>query len=733
NWDQIPESLEQNLYLSDSGDPVEGTVFNQVKAPLVLDRTVNGRRYRARLEILTEEGRFWSEVLEAVPLAPGTLELRAEGGFEQVRLSWAGIPGTDSFRIWRRTEEEDEFTLIGEAGGSEYIDATATYGTGYYYRIEPADVPGPLSYEVPAASVESPSEKITLASHYRQIVPEQIRVSGSYAYVAAGEGGFHIMDISVPQKPQSIGFLDQKGVVDVYQGEDYLYLASGAEGFQLVNIEEPTRPYTVLSRVTPAAVSIAGRDNLVYLADSLQGLQIFDITDRQNPQRLSSLLELKASQLELEGDLLYAAGGDSGLSLLDISNPYNPRTVNVLDETPVYDVLVREGYAYLACGEEGMQIYRVLESGEWRKVSRFDSVDARMIQIWEDFAMIADGRGGMKVVDISRPEAPASYGIFGGTDIRAVAMADDYALLADVTGMKVVRTYLFGQSFVQQRWETPGRAYGLLSDGNDLWVADRQGGVALYSAESPDRMGTAPPVRHFESEFAEDILIMDRTLYVADGPGGVKIFNLDEESSVPVGSYGVNGRTRRILPYGGQLAVVSSQEGLLFLNRGSELSYASRFYSSDLRDAAFYGSTLFLGDNRDGLIIAERIGGQFQEIQRFSEYKGIRQILLAGEDLFILHNRGVSLLDVRNPESPSLVAEIQGVKAESIQLQGDLLCLSEGINGISVYRLSSDRQLMKVSVCQDVFAVDAVLAGNWIYAADMEGVAVIRLIVPDWK
>ncbi len=736
DWDEVPGALEQNIYLSDRAleDPGvnAGAAFRDVKPPLVIDRSVNGRRYSARLEIMTDEGRFWSNVSYAVPLAPGTLSLRAEGGFEQIRLSWEEIPGAESFRIWRRTESESDFKVIAESiSGSEYIDATATYGTGYFYRIEPAAVSGPMSYEVTAASVESPSEKITLASHYRQIVPEKIRVQGSYAYVAAGEGGFHIMDISTPQKPESIGFLDQKGVVDVYQGEEYLYLASGPQGFQIVNIEEPTRPYVVLSRVTPDALSVVGQGDLVYVADSLQGLQIFDVSDRQNPQRLSSLRDLKISQLALEGEFLYGAGGEDGLVMLDISNPYNPWTVQLWHDTPVYDVLINESYAYLACGAEGVEIYEILEPGNWRRISRFESVDARMIQLWDNFAMIADGRGGLRVVDVTHPGEPRNYGIFGGTDIKALAMTDEYALLADVSGMKVVRTYLFGQSFVQRHWDTPGRAYSVYAEGSSLWVADRQGGVSLYQAGSPDRIGYDAPVKHFDTEFAEDILIQSSLLYVADGPGGVKVFRMEDES--PVDSYAVTGRARKVIPYGSQLAVVSSEEGLLILNTGESLSYAARFFSSDLRDAAFSGSTLFLGDNRDGLIVAEKIGAQFKEVQRFSTYSGIRQLILQGDRLYVLHRDGVTLLNIQNPENPVVLAEVPLRNAESIQLENGLLYLSEGIGGLSVYRVGRDEQLMKVSVCQDLYAVDAAPSGNWIYAADMDGVSVIRLIIPDWK
>ena len=95
SWEEIPGAMEQNLYLTDKAgvEPEDAPVaqFKKIQSPLVIDGTANGRRYRAKLEILTDQGRYWSEVAEAVPLAPGTLELTAQGGFEQVKLAWKSI------------------------------------------------------------------------------------------------------------------------------------------------------------------------------------------------------------------------------------------------------------------------------------------------------------------------------------------------------------------------------------------------------------------------------------------------------------------------------------------------------------------------------------------------------------------------------------------------------------------------------------------------------------------
>ena len=742
DWDPVPGSLEQTVFLTDDGsipsDNSMGNSFPAVKSPLTLSGVQNGSHYRARLRVDSEAGVYWSDVVEAVPLAPGTLELTAEGRFEQILLKWKSIPGASAFRLYRREENEKDFTLLDDhVEGSEYVDAAVEFGRNYYYRIEPSAITGPLSYEVPAAALEAPSEKITMSSHYRNITPIRLTVEGEYAYVAAGDTGFYIMDVSTPQKPEEIGHLDMKGVKDVYIEGEYAYLASGSRGFSLVNISEPTRPFTVLTRVTDDASGIIGQGNTVFVADGERGLQIFDISRRQEARRISSFRDFPAYQLALKGQKLYVASGSQGLKVLDVSILSSPILIENYDSTPVLDVFVRDNSFYLACGEEGMIILEENSSGRLQELSRFRSSNARMVRLWEDYAMIADGTGGMKAVDISLPERPQLFGSFPGNDTSSIAMAEDYALIADISGLKVVRTYLYGQSVHELSLSTAGKAYGLLLEGSNLWVADRRGGVAQYDVSQPRTLSEESLIRIFPSEFAEDILLKDGLVFIADGPAGIKVYDRNSSDSEALAAVAVSGRARRLLSYGEYLLAVTSGDGLLFLKEREQgelsLKMVKRYYSNDLRDAAFYGSYLFAGDYEEGLIIldAEDVTSPI-ELARLSDYRGIRQLLLKETVLYVLHKTGISLLDIKNPEHPVLLSEIKTAEAEGMQFSGSLLYVAEGYRGISIYRINEQYSSLKVSDCEDIFAVDVAPSGAYAFYADMDGIGVINVLIPQW-
>ena len=468
------------------------------------------------------------------------------------------------------------------------------------------------------------------------------------------------------------------------------------------------------------------------------GLQIFDITNRQDPRRLGTFRNSPAYQLALKDEKLYIATGNRGLIILDISNLSAPRLLQEYTDSAVFDVMFRDDRLYLACGEEGMIILDENPEGDLFELSRFRSHNAHMIRLWEDYAMIADGTGGMKAVDISLPEKPQLFGSFPGSDTLSIAMAEDYALIADVSGLKVVRTYLYGQSVHERSLSTAGKAYGVMLEGSSLWVVDRRGGVAVYDVSNPLGLDEDALKRIYPSEYAEDLLLKDGRIYVADGPAGIKVYDRNGEGDSLLASMPVSGRARRILPYGSSIAVVTTGDGVMFLDEKNEdgelsLQMSRRIYSPDVRDAAFYGSYLFIGDHEEGLIIMDAgVEGAPVRLDILSGFEGVRQLMIRNDVLYVLHRKGITLLNIRNPEHPVPLGDIQSGEAEGMQMAGSMLYVAQGFRGVAIYRINENYQALKISDCEDIFAVDVAPAGAYAYYADMDGIGVIRVLVPDW-
>ena len=66
-------------------------------------------------------------------------------------------------------------------------------------------------------------------------------VVGEIAYVADGQAGLRIIDISNPEEPTEVGFFDTPGTaLHVAISGDYAYVADGPGGLCIVDISEPS-------------------------------------------------------------------------------------------------------------------------------------------------------------------------------------------------------------------------------------------------------------------------------------------------------------------------------------------------------------------------------------------------------------------------------------------------------------------------------------------------------------
>lgn len=112
-----------------------------------------------------------------------------------------------------------------------------------------------------------------------------IVVSGNIAYVACGEQGVDIFDISSLASPVLLATLDTPGVaraVDV--SGNHLFVADRLEGLQVIDVSDPLQPVIVGSYDTPGdAFGVTADGDLAFVADYDSGLQILDISNPAAP------------------------------------------------------------------------------------------------------------------------------------------------------------------------------------------------------------------------------------------------------------------------------------------------------------------------------------------------------------------------------------------------------------------------------------------------------------------
>ncbi|MFM6097474.1 MAG: DUF4347 domain-containing protein [Dolichospermum sp.] len=200
-----------------------------------------------------------------------------------------------------------------------------------------------------------------------------VQVVGNYAYVADWTSGLQIIDISNPTTPTLKGNYDTSGYASGVQVVgNYAYVADGYSGLQIIDISNPAAPTLVGTYDTPgAAIDVQVVSNYAYVADDWLGLQIIDISNPTTPT-LKGNYDTSgwARGVQVVGNYAYVTNYglqlriqiDSGLQIIDISNPTTP-TLNGNYDTSnsALGVQVVGNYAYVANDSSGLQIIDVSE------------------------------------------------------------------------------------------------------------------------------------------------------------------------------------------------------------------------------------------------------------------------------------------------------------------------------------------------------------------------------------
>ena len=112
---------------------------------------------------------------------------------------------------------------------------------------------------------------------------------------------------------------------DVLKKDNLLYMAQGEGGLLILDVTDPYNPQTVsitTDGVRGYSIKVAIRDTVVYLAAGSFGVTVVDVTNPAEPYATVSNSDYKpAKNLYLLGEYLYTAVSEQGVYISDISYP----------------------------------------------------------------------------------------------------------------------------------------------------------------------------------------------------------------------------------------------------------------------------------------------------------------------------------------------------------------------------------------------------------------------------
>jgi hypothetical protein len=277
-------------------------------------------------------------------------------------------------------------------------------------------------------------------------------VVGSHAYVAAGDSGLRIVDISDPSRPRQVGAVDLPAWArDVAVSGTYACLATGRpvpgaetkrEGtLEVVDISDPAHPVSAAFYQPIASGFLDFVGSIAYITTET-GLELVSVADPHHPVQLAFLHLHEPGKganptqgVAVSGTMAYVASQTAGVRIVDVSDPRNPFKAGAYDTGyhGSLDVAVVGKTLYVADGPYGLRTVDVSDPASPVELGTLDIIGgAHGVVVAGNLAYVANAEQGLIVADVSDPYRPTVAGaVKAPGSAREVAVADGKACLAD--------------------------------------------------------------------------------------------------------------------------------------------------------------------------------------------------------------------------------------------------------------------------------------------------------------
>ncbi len=394
-------------------------------------------------------------------------------------------------------------------------------------------------------------------------------VAGDRLYVAAGQSGVEVYDISDPSSPVLLGSYDTAGAaLDVVVDGTRVYVADEYGGMVSLDVSDPSA-ISEIDRVSAeeigsgAAVMDLELDNgRLYAAQYVMGLGIYDVTDGEFTRLGQAQLTQQASRfylvdLAIDGQLLYASDWTGDVWILLVRNPRRIVALNAINVAHPRDLVYEDNTLYVADNSQGVLTFDVTN---FRRPEQKGSAYDLGGPAWSIAA-----RNHMLVVGVGSGDQPGRFVVLDAadpTDLEPVTSIQ--AALSSSIGASSMGVTIFGSDLAL----TAGSDGVMLLDADNLLSATRRRipsrGAHVFTDSSGDRIavalrGPGTGLLEYSAGANSDIQDIelhnttDRSVLVIGGRGTTQVGSIDIEGSLLVLSAGRTNLTGDLRVTGGGL------------------------------------------------------------------------------------------------------------------------------------------------------------------------------------
>jgi hypothetical protein len=570
-----------------------------------------------------------------------------------------------------------------------------------------------------------------------------VQASSNSAYVIS-YFGLHVINVSDPTNPDELGFLSlDKNPNDIAMSGMYAYIATQGGGLSVIDVSNPYQPVEIGSEDMPG---YGGKDAVVSGGLAYVGnytpygsyLRVVDVSDPFNPTEIGNLETPEPRDLALEGDHIYCAAAGRGLRIINVSTPHSPILLGTFNtDWQVRTVGVSGDVAYITDLTNGLDsIFFTVDITEPTQPVSLGSTtisgNVRDVLISGDYAYLANV-GGVHIVDVSNPSAPEEK-LAHATPGRAVGLFLDGTTLYvadDTEGLYILDvTDPLNPAFVGQM-DTSGNANHVAVQGDYAFVADGDNGLRIADVSTP---GSPQEIGFVSFEgYAKDVAVSGNFAYVADSDSGLRVMDVsDRYHPSEISALASGGGASRIVLQGNFIYYAIPYYGLSFIDVSDPYHPAlARRYECDYAyDVEVVGDLAFLARGAYGFSIlgfdGTNPGGPFEA--------GAYMIPVSATNVFIdqdhafLADVSLIVVDVSDPENPlSLGWSETGLTEEDVFVRGDYAYVAVShwpfhTGGLSVIDISDPYKPVEVGFYRSPGdSVDVKVLGDYAYLADLSG------------
>lgn len=363
------------------------------------------------------------------------------------------------------------------------------------------------------------------ASSGKPAVPQGIAVAEGRAFIALGDDGVGIVDVSNRAVPRLTSLIDLEGSANAVVYKDgFLYIACGDLGLGIIDARQPGSEVLVEMFPLPGvALDLARRGDALYVATGEAGLVSVDIVHPDRPIIKGTLPPQTGKSIlsvSISGKRAFLSEGDDFL-VADVSRPDRMgRLARV--EVPAQHVAAGNATFY-ALSDNQIAIYNAGATAEPVYLRTYAGLrQVGHIAVWREYAFLAgvDGGPGAVVLNLLAPDHPYETDNVGQSShtYHISASPSGVYLAAGFGGLRAYELSEGGALMPRGRYNTLSEVAYLAADNTRLLAGGRLGWLVVGKDISGDL-----PVR--------DLALDGDTVAIAAGDSGVALYSLAGSSA----------------------------------------------------------------------------------------------------------------------------------------------------------------------------------------------------------